>query len=372
MAELAVVVGTRPELVKMAPVLRAVDESPFSLHLVHTGQHYDDELSGSFFRALDLPAPHENLAVGSGTQAEQTADALVGVERMLAERDPACVLAQGDTNAVMSTALAASKLPTRFGHVEAGLRSFDRSMPEEVNRVVADHVSDYLFAPTAQSEQYLAEEGVTDGVFVVGNPVVDACRQHAPIARERSTVHDRFDLTAGEYVAATVHRPGNTDDPDRLRTVVETLDASPVPVVLPAHPRTTNALEAMGWEPSGSLTLCEPLEYLDFLALLSDARVAVTDSGGVQEEAAILGVPCLTVRPNTERPETVDAGVNELVDPDALAARLDALVTDDAAHDAMTGHPDLYGDGRAGERIVGTLVDELLDDRADETRGEDV
>lgn len=370
MAELAIVVGTRPELVKMAPVLRAVDGSAFSLHLVHTGQHYDDELSGSFFRALDLPEPDENLGVGSGSQAEQTADALVGVERMLREREPACVLAQGDTNAVMSTALAAAKLPTRFGHVEAGLRSFDRTMPEEVNRVVSDHVADYLFAPTEQSRDYLADEGVTEGVFVVGNPVVDACRQHAPIARERSTVHDRFALAPGEYVAATIHRPRNTDDPDRLRAIVETLDAAPAPVVLPAHPRTTNALEEVGWTTAsgGALTLCEPLPYLDFLALLADARVAVTDSGGVQEEAAILEVPCLTVRPNTERPETVDAGVNELVDPGALGDRLAALLADDEAHAAMTGHPDLYGDGRTGERIVERLADELL---ADDARTDD-
>lgn len=371
MAELAVVVGTRPELVKMAPVLRAVDESAFSLHLVHTGQHYDDELSGSFFRALDLPEPDANLGVGSGSQAEQTADALVGVERMLVERDPACVLAQGDTNAVMSTALAAAKLPTRFGHVEAGLRSFDRTMPEEVNRVVSDHVADYLFAPTEQSRDYLTDEGVTDGVFVVGNPVVDACRQHAPLARDRSTVHDRFDLTPGEYVAATIHRPRNTDDPDRLRAIVEALDASPATVVLPAHPRTTNALEQLGWTPApaGSLTVCEPLAYLDFLALLADARVAVTDSGGVQEEASILEVPCLTVRPNTERPETVDAGVNELVAPDALGERLTALLADDEAHAAMTGQPELYGDGRAGERIVERLADELSADGG--TTGDD-
>jgi UDP-N-acetylglucosamine 2-epimerase (non-hydrolysing) len=356
MDELVAVVGTRPEIIKMAPVLRAA-EGRFDRHLVHTGQHYDDELSGDFFEALELSPPDENLGIGSGSQAEQTAGALVGVERVLEEREPAAVLAVGDTNAVLSTAMAAAKLPVPFGHVEAGLRSFDRSMPEEINRVLADHVADVAFAPTEEAREHLQREAVDDtaAVHVVGNTVVDACRQHAPLAAERSTVLERFDLEPGEYVAATLHRPANTDDRDRLLAAVEALDAARRPVVLPAHPRTEAALAAAGWEPSGSLTLCEPLDYLDFLHLLASARVAVTDSGGVQEEASVLEVPCLTVRPNTERPETVAAGVNELVEPDALADRLDRLLTDDQARAAMTGHTELYGDGDAGERIVSVL-----------------
>jgi UDP-N-acetylglucosamine 2-epimerase (non-hydrolysing) len=354
MRELAVVVGTRPEIIKMAPVVRAA-EGRFDLHLVHTGQHYDDELSAAFFEALDLPTPDENLAIGSGSQAEQTASALVGIESMLVERDPAAALALGDTNAVLSTALAASKLPTRFGHVEAGLRSFDRTMPEEVNRVVADHVADFSFAPTAKAVEHLEAEGVTAGVYETGNTVVDACREHAPLAAERSDALDRFDLDPGAYVVATIHRPNNTDDPERLRTIVETLDDASAPVVLPAHPRTTTVLDGMGYEPSGSLRLVDPLDYLDFLSLLDSARVAVTDSGGVQEEASILEVPCLTVRPNTERPETVAAGVNDLVEPDELGDRLATLLTDDDARAAMTGAPDLYGDGSAGEHIVDVL-----------------
>jgi UDP-N-acetylglucosamine 2-epimerase (non-hydrolysing) len=360
MQELAAVVGTRPEIIKMAPVLRAA-EGRFDLHLVHTGQHYDDELSGAFFEALELSPPDENLGIGSGSQAEQTAGALVGVEGVLEEREPAAVLAVGDTNAVLSTAMAAAKLPVAFGHVESGLRSFDRSMPEEVNRVLADHVADLAFAPTEEAREHLEREAVDDAaaIHVVGNTVVDACRQHAPLAADRSTVLERFGLAPGEYVAATIHRPANTDDHDRLVAVAEALDDARRPVVLPAHPRTEAALEAADWEPSGSLTLCEPLGYLDFLHLLASARVAVTDSGGVQEEASVLEVPCLTVRPNTERPETVAAGVNELVEPEELPGRLDRLLTDEEARAAMTGHTELYGDGHAGERIVSILEREL-------------
>ncbi|PSP99055.1 UDP-N-acetylglucosamine 2-epimerase (non-hydrolyzing) [Halobacteriales archaeon QS_5_70_17] len=353
MRELAVVVGTRPEIIKMAPVVRAATDR-FDLHLVHTGQHYDDEMSGAFFASLDLPAPDENLSIGSGTQAEQTADGLVGVESMLTEREPAAVLALGDTNAVLSTAIAASKLPTAFGHIEAGLRSFDRTMPEEVNRVVADHVAEFSFAPTEQAVEHLADEGVTAGVYETGNTIVDACREHVPLAEERSDVLEELGLPE-PYVAATIHRPHNTDDPERLRAIMGALDGAGAPVVLPAHPRTQSVLDDLGYEPTGSLELVGPLDYLDFLKLLDNATVAVTDSGGIQEEASILEVPCLTVRPNTERPETVDAGVNQLVEPGELRGRVETLLEDDAARAAMTGHPDLYGDGRAGERIVDVL-----------------
>ncbi|MFC6836861.1 non-hydrolyzing UDP-N-acetylglucosamine 2-epimerase [Halomarina ordinaria] len=358
MRELVVVVGTRPEIIKMAPVIRAA-EGTFERYLVHTGQHYDAEMSGAFFEALDLPAPDENLEIGSGTQGEQTSQALVGVERLLLEREPAAAVALGDTNAVLSTALAASKLSTTFGHVEAGLRSFDRTMPEEVNRVVADHVADLSFAPTEQAVSHLRDEGVTEGVHETGNTVVDACHEHAPLAAERSDVLERFGLD-GDYVAATIHRPHNTDDAERLRAVVDALDGASVPVVFPAHPRTQRVLADLDYEPSGSLRLVDPLDYLDFLKLMDHARVVVTDSGGIQEEASVLEVPCLTVRPNTERPETVEAGVNELVEPAELSARLETLLTDADARDAMTGHPDLYGDGDAGERIVAAL-DAALD-----------
>jgi UDP-N-acetylglucosamine 2-epimerase (non-hydrolysing) len=358
--EVLLVVGTRPEIIKSAPVIRAIEATPgLRPYLLHTGQHYDTGLSEAFFEALDLSAPDEYLAVGSTSQAEQTAAGLEGIERVITEREPAAALAQGDTNAVLSTALAAAKLPIPFGHVEAGIRSFDRSMPEEINRVLADGVTDLAFAPTEEAVENLAAEGVAGEVFHTGNTVVDACREYAPLAAERSTVLERLDLVGTDYAVATVHRASNTDDLDRLRAIVDALDAASAPVVLPAHPRTTAVLDEIGSEPSGALELIAPLGYLDFLRLLDSARVAVTDSGGVQEEASILEVPCLTVRPNTERPETVRAGVNELLEPDDLAARLDSLLRGDAEQTAMTGSPSLYGDGTAGERIAEIVAERV-------------
>jgi UDP-N-acetylglucosamine 2-epimerase (non-hydrolysing) len=350
------IVGTRPEIIKTAPVLRATrDSDAISPYLVHTDQHYDDNMSAAFFEALNLEPPDEHLGVGSGTQAEQTADGLVTIERLLTSREPKAVLAQGDTNAVLSTAIAASKLPVEFGHIEAGIRSFDRSMPEEVNRVVADTVADLCFAPTSRAVENLSAEGVVDGVYETGNTVVDACLEHRSIAESTSEVLDSFDFTTGEYVVATIHRPGNTDDLDRLSTILDELDSQDYPVVFPCHPRTREAIDGLRFEATGSLMLIEPLDYLDFLKLIANARLAVTDSGGIQEEAAILEVPCLTIRPNTERPETIEAGVNRLIQPKAISEAMMELFFDDARHSEMQGAPHLYGDGTSGERIASIL-----------------
>ncbi|WP_435102082.1 non-hydrolyzing UDP-N-acetylglucosamine 2-epimerase [Halarchaeum sp. P4] len=359
-AEVLFVLGTRPEIIKTAPVVRAVAATPgLTPAVLHTGQHYDAELSGEFFRTLDLPEPDVRLDVGSASHAVQTGDALVGIEDAIARRDPAAVLAQGDTNAVLSAAVATSKCDAVFGHVEAGLRSGERSMPEEINRVLADRVADYAFAPTPDAAANLAAEGIDERVHVVGNTVVDACRDHRPIAARESTVLDDYDLTAGEYAVATAHRPRNTDDPERLRTLLDALDSRDYPVLFPLHPRTENAVAALDVELSGSLVPCDPLDYLDFLDALANARAVATDSGGVQEEASVLSTPCLTVRPSTERPETVEAGVNRLVEPDEVATQLDAIVADDARHDAMCGARDLYGDGDAGERIAAVVASAL-------------
>lgn len=359
--EILVVVGTRPEIIKMAPVVREIRSDPdLQIHLVHTNQHYDRGMSEVFFQNLELSPPDENLDIGSASHGEQTAKAIVGVEELLAERTPGAALAEGDTNAVLSTAIAASKLPTIFGHVEAGIRSFDRTMPEEVNRVLADHAADLLFAPTETAAGNLEAEGIVDDVHVTGNTVVDACREHAEFAEGRSTVIDRLDLDRNGYVLVTIHRPRNTDDPDRLHEIVATLDGSGVPVVFPAHPRTRSVLDAMDYESSGDLRILEPLDYLDFLKLERHARVIVTDSGGVQEEASILEVPCLTVRPNTERPETIESGVNVLLEPEELAAELHSVYNDRDRRASMTGHPDLYGDGNASTRIVDVLRERIL------------
>jgi len=354
--EVCVVVGTRPEIIKMAPVLRAIDASNrLDAYLIHTDQHYDEELSDVFFQDLGLPEPDEHLDVGSHPQGTQTARGLESISGVLRHRELAAVLAQGDTNAVLSTAIAASKLPVTFGHVEAGIRSYDRSMPEEVNRVVADTVGDLLFAPTEEAKANLAAEGIDSGVHVTGNTIVDACREHVEIAERQSDALETFDLDPGGYVLATIHRPRNTDDTDRLAAILGALDAVDYPVVLPAHPRTLEAMADLDAAYPG-VTVTDPLDYLDFLSLQRRARVVVTDSGGIQEEASILEVPCVTVRPNTERPETVAAGVNVLVEPEELLAELRDLCSSEARRESMRGHPDLYGDGQAGERVVDLLA----------------
>jgi UDP-N-acetylglucosamine 2-epimerase (non-hydrolysing) len=341
-------------LIKTAPICRALSASSgWRVRLVHTGQHYDETLSETFFDTLGLPTPETNLGVGSGTQAAQTARTMVGVERLLDDDPPTVVLAQGDTNAVAGTALAVCKTSLPFAHVEAGLRSGDRGMPEEVNRIVADQVADVLFAPTDDARENLQREGTVGTVHVTGNTVVDACLTHRTVAERESSVLTDLALAPDEFVLATIHRPRNTDDYARLRRIAGALDSAPFPVVLPAHPRTRGAMAAADVRPTGSLRVTDPLGYLDFLRLLDAARVVVTDSGGVQEEASVLETPCLTVRPSTERPETVAAGVNELVDPPALAGRLRTVFETDA--ESMVGATDLYGDGRAGERIVDLL-----------------
>lgn len=358
--EVLIVLGTRPEIIKLAPVIRAVRNSEMlSAYLVHTGQHYDDELSEAFFRSLRLPDPDEQLHVGSASHGKQTADALEKIEAVISDRSPDIVLALGDTNAVLSAAIATSKMEPKFGHIEAGIRSFDRSMPEEVNRVLSDRVSDLAFAPTETAADNLDDEGFTGEVRVVGNTVVDACFEHIPIAEEESEILEQLELVKEEYAVATIHRPRNTDEPDRLRQIIEALDGQDFPVVFPVHPRTMNAVEAAEITHSSSLSLIDPLDYLDFLKLLDNSRVVVTDSGGIQEEASILEIPCFTVRPNTERPETVDAGVNELVDPSDLKARLSTVYYDRKIRENMTGSPNLYGDGSSATSIVSRLESQL-------------
>jgi UDP-N-acetylglucosamine 2-epimerase (non-hydrolysing) len=344
----------------MAPVIRAIQRTDsITPYIVHTNQHYDNELSKAFFRNLNLPSPDRNLQVGSGTQGEQTADGLVGVERVLEARSPPIVLAQGDTNAVLSTAIATSKIDVLFGHVEAGIRSFDRSMPEEVNRVLADQVTDLAFAPTPEAVENLAAEGVTEDVYVTGNTVVDACREHLEISNERSDILTNLELKDKNYIVATIHRPRNTDTPTRLRRVITELDKIDSPVILPAHPRTKKRIDLEDLTSNDTLRIVPPLDYLDFLKLEANAEVIVTDSGGIQEEASILEIPCLTVRPNTERSETVDAGVNKLVKPEEISELVHQLKSSPAVYESMQGCTDLYGDGTAGQQIVEVICSKI-------------
>jgi UDP-GlcNAc3NAcA epimerase len=339
------IVGNRPQFVKAAAVSRLLREEHEEL-LVHTGQHYDDELSRVFFDELGIPAPDRELGAGSGTNTEQTARILGALEPVLAELRPGLVLVYGDTNSTLAGALAAAQSDIPVGHVEAGMRSFDRSMPEELNRVLTDHASQLLLCSTQTAMDNLAREGVTGEAHLVGDVMADVSLAFREIAAARSTVLADLGLEPGGYLAVTAHRAGNVDDPARLERLVALLEALPTPVVFPVHPRTRARLEPAGLiERLSGVTLAPPLGYLDFLELARNARAVLTDSGGVQKEAYLLGVPCVTLRDTTEWVETVDAGWNVLVDLDREAA-LAAL-----ERQPPEQRPELYGGGHAAERV---------------------
>jgi UDP-N-acetylglucosamine 2-epimerase len=339
------IVGNRPQFVKAAAVSRLLREEHEEL-LVHTGQHYDDELSRVFFDELGIPAPDRELGAGSGTNTEQTARILGALEPVLAELQPQLALVYGDTNSTLAGALAGAQAGIAVGHVEAGMRSFDRSMPEELNRVLTDHASDLLLCSTQTAMDNLAREDVRGEAHLVGDVMADVSLAFREIAAARSTILADLGLEPGAYLAVTAHRAGNVDDPERLERLVELLEALPRPVVFPVHPRTRARLEAGGLlDRLDGLTLASPLGYLDFLELARHARAILTDSGGVQKEAYLLGVPCVTLRDTTEWVETVDAGWNVLVDLDRDAA-LAALERTPPAE-----RPELYGGGHAAERV---------------------
>lgn len=352
------IVGARPQFIKAAP-LSAELRRRHEEFLVHTGQHYDDNMSDVFFRELNIPPPDRHLGVGSGSHATQTAAMLERIEAVLLEVKPDAMIIYGDTNSTVAGALAAAKLHIPVAHVEAGLRSFDRRMPEEVNRVVADHLSTWLFAPSQVSVRQLAAEGITEGVYDVGDIMADSVRLFAPLARERSKVLETLGLKRGEYFVATVHRAANTDDAGRLAGILEGLSNAPRPVVLPLHPRTRAAIRRHGLETAvesqdGKLMIIEPLGYLDILQLQQNAAAMLTDSGGIQKEAYYLGIPCITLRDETEWIETVEAGWNRLVG--AEAAHIAEAVHESFARDRES-RPVLYGDGHSAERIVAVLAD---------------
>ena len=340
------IIGNRPQFVKAAAVSRRLREMGEEV-IVHTGQHYDDELSRVFFEELDVPRPDRELGVGGGTNTAQTARMLAALEPILLEESPDIVLVYGDTNSTLAGALAAAQARIPVGHVEAGMRSFDRSMPEELNRVLTDHASDLLLCSTPTALANLENEAVAGEKHVVGDVMADVSLSFREIAEERSEVLDQLGLTPGDYLVVTAHRAGNVDDPERLTRLVDLIAALPGPVVFPVHPRTLLRLEKSGL--AGRLAgtvLTDPLGYLDFLQLARNARAILTDSGGVQKEAYLLGVPCVTLRDRTEWVETVDAGWNVLVDLDREAA-LAALERPKPAG----GRPELYGGGRAAERV---------------------
>ena len=360
------VVGARPNFVKAAPVIRALAAAGVAQRVVHTGQHYDEALSGVFFAELELPAPDLNLGVGSGSHARQTAALLVALEESFEALRPALVIDYGDVNSTLAAAIVAAKLHLPQAHVEAGLRSFDMSMPEEVNRRVADALADLCFATSADAVDNLRREGVpAERIHLVGNSMIDSLEVVRP-RLDPAAARAAAGLPDAPYGVVTLHRPGNVDEPGRTRALVAGLAASAaqVPLVFPVHPRGRAALEAAGLAGVPGLHLVEPLGYLAFLSLLAGATVVVTDSGGVQEETTIFGVPCLTVRPNTERPVTITHGTNRLIEPGELAAAVGAVL---APGPAALGDPAMrppLWDGRAGERIAAVLVDWLRDREA--------
>ncbi len=346
------IVGARPNFMKVAPVLNALRQREGVVQiLIHTGQHYDINMSDVFFQELGIPAPDVNLAVGSGTHAKQTADIMIRLEPIVLERQPDLVLVYGDVNSTVATALVCAKLGVRVGHVEAGLRSFDRTMPEEINRLVTDQLADLLFTPSEDGDENLRREGIPgEKIFRVGNVMIDSLVRLLPLARETKT-----DSLPERYALVTLHRPANVDDRVTLKAILESLleVSRDLAVIFPAHPRTRKRIADFGLN-AGQLLVLDPLPYVDFLGLQSRATLVITDSGGIQEETTYLGVPCLTIRENTERPITVSMGTNVLVgrDREKLRMELSQVLGGKAKKGAV---PPLW-DGHTGERIADILV----------------
>lgn len=352
------VIGARPEFVQAAPVSEALRGRHQEI-VVNTGQHYDYLMSRVFMQELSIPEPDYNLEVGSGPHGKQTGDILARMEQVLQAERPDWVIVRGDTNSTLAGGLAASKLGIPLAHVESGARSFDRAMPEEINRVVVDHIADLLFCIAPSGVENLAAEGIRQNVHYVGDVMCDALLEHQPLARAQSDILARHGLARGSYVLATCHRAANTDDPHRLRAIVEALSQAEGTVVFPVHPRTQAALERHGIVLGGSILAIEPVGYRDMLALESDARAIVTDSGGVTRESYLLGVPCITLRAETEHVETVTHGWNQLVGADTDRI-LDAI-----AHFRPRGaRPPIFGDGTAARQIVDILTDAPMSHRA--------
>lgn len=349
------IVGARPNFMKAAPVIDALHEHEVDQFVIHTGQHYDEQMSKIFFDDLGLPEPDLNLGVGSGSHGKQTAALLEGLEDAMADHPPGVVVVYGDVNSTLAAALVCSKLMIPLVHVEAGLRSFDRSMPEEINRVLTDQVATLLLATSPEAYGHLANEGIdVERVRLVGNPMIDTLYKHLE-RLDPEALRIEHGLPA-EYAVSTLHRPANVDDPDAAEVIINALQrvSEHIPLLIPLHPRGREHLEALGLVTTDTLRIVEPLGYIDFLSLVRGSTLVITDSGGVQEETTILDVPCLTVRPNTERPITTSHGTNRLVAPTELAAAAAAIIAGEVSY--PTERPPLW-DGHAGPRCAAAIAE---------------
>jgi UDP-GlcNAc3NAcA epimerase len=344
--KVASIVGARPQFIKAAPVDRELRKS-HSHVLIHTGQHYDYAMSAVFFEELGIPEPDHNLGVGSAGHGRQTGEMLIRLEKALIEEDPDWVLVYGDTNSTLAGALAAAKLHLPVAHIEAGLRSFNRQMPEEINRVVTDHVADFLFCPTEIARQNLVREGITEGLFKVGDVMYDAVLHSTAIVDSKSRILGSLDLEPRSYLLVTIHRPGNTDNPQNLSNILEAINEIDEKIVFPAHPRTSQAIDQIDCPLSSTVKLMEPVSYLDMLSLERNARMILTDSGGVQKEAYLFGVPCITLRQETEWVETVEAGWNVLV-----GASKEKIIRAIKEFHPEGKRPEIFGDGMASQKIA--------------------
>ena len=351
----AIILGTRPEIIKMSPVIRELEHQELDYFILHTGQHYSYSMDRLFFEELNLPEPKYNLDVGSGTHAEETAKMLTGVETVLVKEKPDIVLVEGDTNSVLAGALAAVKLGVKVGHVEAGLRSYARGMPEETNRVLTDHMSDFLFAPTDGARRNLLREGIAESkIFVTGNTIMDVTVQNSKLLNNPSDTLDDLNVEGKDYFLVTAHRQENVDDRERFQGILDGLrlihEEFGLPLIYPIHPRAKKKLDEFALNLEG-VTLMEPVGYLRFLRLENNAKLILTDSGGIQEEACILGVPCVTLRDNTERPETLEVESNILAwtKPEEIVKMTRLMLG------KSKNWKNPFGDGNAGKRIVKEL-----------------
>ncbi len=360
--KLSIILGTRPEIIKLSPIIRILEKTNIDWHIIHTNQHYSENMDKIFFEELNLPKPKYNLNIGSGTHGEQTGKMLIKIEKVLLKEKPNVVIVQGDTNTVLAGALVASKLKIEVAHVEAGLRSFDKNMPEEINRVLTDHISSYLFAPTEKAKDNLLNEGIEENkIFVVGNTIVDATLQNLKIAEKNTFVREFFENITNmeDYFLLTLHRAENVDNEERLKNIIDgiikVIDIFDKTIIFPIHPRTKKRLEEFNLleklKSNKKIKIIEPVGYLEFLMLEKNAELILTDSGGVQEEACILKIPCITLRDNTERPETVEVGANILVgdNKEKLINAVEIMLNKERDWE----NP--FGDGKSGERIIKIL-----------------